>query len=223
MFQEKETGATFCRCPCLSTEYNYSWDLQFVPRNIVVPDIGVITENDISVHDLTSFHRYSMYPICISKRKFLDQMHQQGEHVGQAPPEKYDSKTDNANGAHNASDHQQRIKDRFHQRSRSEDHPNHADNELKDELEGIPENFPENPNDQNHQTYNNHQSSLSQIHGKPLLSKIILPVVIEKERGGMNHLALRFNLRFTPARPSDTKRPWLLSGSWSDFRWSSTS
>lgn len=105
MFQEKETGATFTVAPAPSDYNDSSFGLQFVPRNIIVADIDVITENDISVHILTSFHRYNMYPICVSKRKFLDRLHQQGEHVGQAPPEKYDSKTDNANGAHNASDH----------------------------------------------------------------------------------------------------------------------
>lgn len=115
MFQEKETGATFYRCPCLSsdtnTEYNYSRNLQFVPRNIVILDIGIVTQDDISIHSLTSFHRYNMYPICVSKRKLLDRLHQQVEHVGQAPPEEDNSKTDNANGAHNASNHQQCVDD----------------------------------------------------------------------------------------------------------------
>ena len=115
MFQEKETGATFTVAPASpDTEYDYLLGLQFVPRNIVVIDIDVVTQNDFGVHVLTSFHRYNMYPICVSKRKFLNRMHQQGKHVGQAPPEEYNSEADNANGAHNASDHQQRVDDRFH-------------------------------------------------------------------------------------------------------------
>ena len=89
MFQEKETGATFTVAP-VPSDYN-DITLEFVPRNIVIADVNIVTQDDIGVHDLTSFHRYNMYPICISKRKLLDRLHQQGEHVGQGPPEHHKS------------------------------------------------------------------------------------------------------------------------------------